>query len=116
MDQRLQNALDFSNFRHTQYLEKQRLKEKLQTDLTLAYNGGRFFLDKNFLAFINTLIPEDGTNSMPILDDKLDPILIKDIVEFRQLCWDRYFRTINQYYLDIESLKKKRSVGAIVNL
>jgi len=116
MDERLQKALDFSNFRHTQHLEKQRLREKVKVDLTLAYNGGRFFLDKNFLAFINTLIPDDGTDTLVVLDDKLDPILIQDIVEFRRVCWDRYFRTVNQYYIDIEALKKKRSVGAVVDL
>jgi len=116
MDERLEKALEFSNFKYTAYLEKKRLQEKLKSDLLFYHNGGRFLLDRNFLLFLNLIVPEEGTGAITILDDKLTPVLIEDIVKFQKEAIDRYFSITKQYYVDFESLKKKRSVKSLIDL
>lgn len=115
MDERLKQALDFSNLQHTLYLEKKRLQAKLHQDLELIYNGGRFSVDRNFVVFLNlTEIDSDG--SITLLDDTLTPILIQDPVQFQKEVHNTYFRAVNYYRVAFEDLKKKRSAKAIVDL
>ena len=116
MDPRLEKALEFANFRQTLYLEKVRLQEKLKTELTIGWNGGQFYIDRNLIVFLNLITPEEGTNSVVILDDFHNPIEIDDLIKFKEYAINRYFTLVNQYALDIDALKKKRTVKGIVNL
>lgn len=116
MDERLEEALKFANYRHTLFLEKQRLQEKLKTALTFGYGGGTFFLDRNFIVYLNAITPEEGVGSAMLLDDKLNPVYIDNLDQFRSHVMRYYNDVVNQYYLDIEALKKKRTVKAIVDL
>ena len=83
MDERLNRALEFANLRNTQSLEKRRLKEKLKVDLTIGYNGGIFFIDRTLIAFLNAITPEEGLGSSIILDEKMNPVLIDDLIKFK---------------------------------
>lgn len=114
MDERLTKALEFANFQQTLYLEKKRLQDKLKKDLTFGYNGGIFNADRNFIVFLNLLIPEEGKSSVTILDDNLIPIQINDISDLQQRTLKVYFTAVNQYSLEFENLRKKRTVKAIV--
>ena len=116
MDERLEKALEFASFRHALGLEKKRLQEKLKSDLTIAQNGGIFFIDRNFIVFLNTIDPDSEGESAVVLDDRNVPILIDNLTEFKKFVTETYFRVINQFYLDYESLKKKRSPGSLINL
>ena len=116
MDERLENALKFANLRQTLFLEKQRLQEKLKSDLSISYNGGRFYLDRNFIMYINTITPEEGIVSATVLDDKMNPIFIENIADFRFHISQVYSDATSSYYQAFEELKKKRSVKAIVDL
>jgi hypothetical protein len=116
MDERLEKALEFSNFKYTAYLEKTRLQEKLKSDLLFYHNGGRFFLDRNFIVFLNLITPEEGTGTITILDDKLIPIQIEDIKKLQKEALDQYSSVTNKYFIEFESLKKKRSVKNLVEL
>lgn len=115
MDLRLERALDSAKFRYTLQLEKRRLQEKLRADLTYAVNGGQFFIDRNFIVFLNLLTPEEGQLSTTILDDNMNPIYIDDINKLRHDVLDIYSRTVNQYQLDFEALRKKRTIAAVVD-
>jgi hypothetical protein len=115
MDERLEKALEFANFRHTLAIEKKRLQEKLKSDLTIAQNGGIFYIDRNFLGFLN-FINESEPESAVVLDDREVPVLIEDFPAFRLEAIQKYFRVINQYYMDYEALKKKRTVKDLVGL
>ena len=116
MDERLTRALDFANYKQTLYLEKKRLQEKLKADLTFAFNGGIFNADRNFIVFLNLLVPEEGTSSTSILDDRLTPIYVENIKEFQNIALKTYSQAVNQYQLEFDLLKKKRSVQAVVDL
>ena len=115
MDDRLQQALEFANFRHSLAIEKKRLKEKLKVDLTIAHNGGIFYINRNFIGVLNSL-NEFETETAVLLDDREVPILIEDFAQFRKTVLEKYFQVINQYYLDYEAIKRKRTVKDLVSL
>lgn len=116
MDDRLENALKFANFRHTLFLEKQRLQEKLKTEMFISFNGGRFYIDRNFLIYLDTVTPEQGVGSVTLLDEKLNPVYIEDISEFKFYVSGIYNKAVNEYHMAFQELKSKRSVKAIVDL
>jgi hypothetical protein len=116
MDERLESALKFANLRHTLFLEKQRLQEKFKNDISISYNGGRFYLDRNFIMYVNTITPEEGIGSATILDDKMNPVYIENLTDFRFHISQVYNTAVNSYSNAIEELKKKRSVKTIVDL
>lgn len=116
MDARLEKALEFSKFRHSQYLEKRRLQEKLQADLTIAHNGGLFTIDRTLIVFLNQVTPEAGTGSITLLDNNLVPVLIADLVAFRRDVLDKYTKVIAQYYVDYERLRRARTPQALFDL
>ena len=114
MDQRLETALEFAKFQHTLHLEKKRIQAKLHRDLELAYNGGIFTIDRNFIVFLELFNPNYG--NVTILDDNLNPIVISNSEDFKKEVKNTYFRAVNQYRVDFEGLKKKRTVKGIVDL
>ena len=116
MDERLEKALEFANYRQTLALEKKRLKEKMKAGLTFAQNGGIFFIDRNFLGFLHFISQDEETESAIVLDERQVPILITDLEQFKRIAIQKYFEVTNQYYVDFEALKKKRTVKDIVEL
>jgi hypothetical protein len=115
MDDRLKRALEVANFNYTLYAEKKRLQAQLHRDLELAYNGGKFTIDRNFVVFLHLLNPDDD-GSVTILDDNLNPIIVTDPEQFQKEVDNTYHRAVNRYRVEFESLKKKRSAKAIVDL
>lgn len=116
MDERLARALDVSNLRFTQSLERQRLKEKLKNDLLFAHNGGQFYIDRAFIAFLGSITPRLGESQTVLLDDRDNPVLIKNLLEFTEQVMNQYFTVTNQYLLDLTALRQKRNVESIVGL
>lgn len=115
MDSRLEKALEFSNLRMTQSLERRRLKEKLKTELTYAHNGGIFIVDRTLLIFLQSLQSRIGYDSVTILDDKMNPIEIKNVTEFSDAVWHLYLTKSAQYLADLTILKQRRNVEDIVS-
>jgi hypothetical protein len=107
--------VEFAKFQHTLHLEKKRIQAKLHRDLELAYNGGIFAVDRNFIVFLELFNPdEDG--SVTILDANLNPIVISNPEEFKKEVRNTYFRAVNRYRVDFEHIKNKRTVKGIVDL
>jgi hypothetical protein len=114
MDDRLEKALEFSNIRLAQSVERRRLTEKFKQELTYAYNGGIFYIDRTLLIFLKDLKEKFEYGSTIILDDKLNPIEISNVTEFADKIWDIYFNSTKQYLWDLNVLKKRRKVQDIV--
>lgn len=115
LSEHIEQALHVSKFRYTIYLEKRRLQEKLKSDLTYSINGGQFYIDRNFIVFLNLLVPEEGTMSTTVLDDNLNPVQIDDITKMQQDVIAIYTQTVKQYQIDFENLRRKRSTASVVN-
>ena len=115
MEERLKKALDFSNYQHTLTVQKKLLKEKIDAKLTYGYNGGIFKIDRSLITFVQMLLDQDRKDNIPILDLNENPILIKNLEDFKTEILDRYFSSVYEYYESYEQIKKSRSVEKLID-
>ena len=116
MDAQLKQALDFANYRQTFSIQQRTLKEKIGAKLTYGHNGGIFKIDRILIVFVQMLIDQGRTQGVPLLDANDNPIMINDLLAFKDEIVDRYFTSTLEYYEQQESLKKSRSVEKLLDL
>ena len=116
MQEEFQKALDFSNYRKTFAVQRKTLKEKIEAKLTYGHNGGVFKIDRTLLNFVEMLIYKDRSEDVVILDANENPILVKNLVEFREEIFDRYFTATNEYFEEYQKIKKARSVESLLEV
>lgn len=115
MDERLKNALDFSNYRQSLSVQRKTLKEKMQAKLTYGHNGGIFKVDQTLLNFVSMLCSDGRTTGVVLLDVNDNPILIEDLEKFKIEIFDRYFTVTFEFKEEYDKLKKSRSVEKLVD-
>jgi hypothetical protein len=86
---------------------KQILKEKIQTDLHFAYNGGMFKADPAIYAFV--VMWQGDPESLFLEDVYGTPIKIVQR-EFIELCTQHYQRAMNEWHQQYAELRKIRKV------
>ena len=86
-------------------INKQILREKIQTDLHVTYNGGLFLVTQELLAFVATY----RYTTMYIEDTYSNPIEV-DRDEFRTLCEEHYQKVMNRWHQEHNELKQIRRV------
>jgi hypothetical protein len=116
MDERLQKALEFSNYRQTLSIQRKQLKEKIDARLTYGFNGGIFKIDRSLLTFVQMLLDQGRTTDVPLLDSNENPILVNNLEAFRDEILDRYFTSTYEYYEEYQKLKQSRSVEKLLDL
>ena len=116
MDEQLQKALEFSNYRQSFSIQRKILKEKIDAKLTYGYNGGIFKIDRSLIAFVQILVDQGRTQGIPLMDSNENPILIDDLSAFRDEIIDRYYTSVLEYYDQYEKLRKSRSVEKLLDL
>jgi hypothetical protein len=115
MDDRLSKALEFSNYRQTLAIQRKTLKEKTDAKLTYGYNGGLFKIDRELIVFLELLITSNRIENIPILDSNENPILITDVIHFKNEIVDRYFTAVFEYYGEYQKIKLSRTVETLIN-
>lgn len=116
MDTRLQEALEFSNYKNTFNIQRKTLQEKADAQLTYGCNGGLFKIDHSLITFVQMLIDQDRIKNVVILDSNQNPILIENMEDFKDELFDRYFSVVNEFYAKVSDLKKTRSVEKLLDL
>lgn len=116
MDTRLEKALEFSNYRQTLSIQRKTLKEKIASKLTYGFNGGIFKIDRTLLTFVQMLCDQERTSGVVILDQNENPILIEDVLSFKDEIFDRYFTSSYEYYEEYQKIKQSRSVEKLLDL
>ena len=116
MDERLKQALEFSNYQQTLAIQKKALKEKTDAKLTYGYNGGLFKIDQTLLTFVQMLLDQGRSSGVPLLDSNNNPVIVDDLTEFRDEIFDRYFSSLLEYNQQYQQFKQKRSVEKLVEL
>ena len=111
----IQKALEFSNYRQTLSVQRKTLKEKIDAKLTYGFNGGIFKIDRELLNFVEMLIYKDRSENVVILDVNENPVLVENLVDFREEIFDRYFSATFEYHEEYQKIKKSRSVEALMN-
>lgn len=115
MDERLNKALEFSNFLETQNNQKRIFLEQYKENLVYYTRGHKFTVTPELINFCQTL----STTSLidPILvDDNNIPFVITSIDEFTKELIGVYVFASRKYAADYETIKKNRSVQGLVDL
>jgi len=115
MDERLEKALEFSNYMVTLNNKKRLLKEKLYEDLVYYINGCQFSITKELITFVGFLVERGNDTDVVLTDDNDIPTRISDLNDFYEDIIDTYFAAANEYHTEYENLKKNRSVETLIN-
>jgi len=115
MDKRLEKALEFANFRQTFSIQQKTLKEKSQSKLSYGFNGGLFLIDQTLMCFVQMLIDQNRTENIILLDQNNNPVLVEDLVQFKDEIFDRYFQVTNEYYISYQNNLKNRSIKKLLS-
>ena len=78
MDERLEKALDFSNYMVTLNNQKRLLAEQFDQDIIYYTRGGQFTVTQELISFCHTLFASDQTVAV-LIDDNNIPIEIEEI-------------------------------------
>ena len=88
-------------------VNKKILREKIQTDLHFAYNGGLFKTTPELIMFAASW-PE--TESLYLEDTYQNPIHIPDPEYFSTLAKECYYKVMNRWHQEHADLKQLRKI------
>jgi hypothetical protein len=109
MDERLEKALAFSNYRITIENKRIALKRRFATMLVVHNNNGMFLADAATISFVATLIEAGATDSV-LIDQKNAPIEVADLDTFKTELIDTYYKATNEYASEMKKLSTARNV------
>jgi len=115
MDQRLEKALEFSNYMVTLYNQKRAFQEKFYQDLIYYYNGAQFTVTKELISFCQVMI-DNNQEELVLVDDNETPVEINDLQTFIESIKNTYFTASNNYINNFNRIKKQRTVQNLVDL
>lgn len=115
MDERLQKALDHSNYMITLNNQKRLLNEQYKENLVYFYNGGQFTVSQELVSFCQSLVNLNQDETI-LIDDNDLPIAVDNLKNFLSEVVTKYFEASNKYLLEYNKLKKNRTVESVVNL
>lgn len=115
MDERLEKALDFSNYMVTLNNQRKVLHERFLENCVHYINGGKFTVNKELINFCNFLV-NSGQERVVLIDDNNTPIEITDVEEFFENIADIYFSNTQEYLVQYNELKSKRSIKGLIDL
>ena len=115
MDDRLEKALDFSNFMVTLNNQRKLIYEKFLENSVYYEQGGKFAVNKELINFCHTLLQNNQTSAV-FIDDNNTPVEIEDLQEFSDKILDVYFTTVNEYLFKFKEIKEKRTSEGLLNI
>ena len=115
MDERLQKALDISNYMVTLNNQKRILKEQYQENLIHYFGGGQFTITQQLISFCQSLILMNQTSTI-LIDDNEIPIEIENLDVFASDINSKYFEASNGYLIEYNRLKTNRSIESIMDI
>jgi phosphatidylserine decarboxylase len=115
MDNRLEKALEFSNYMSTLNNHRKVLTEKFLESNVHYYDGGTFSVTKELLNFCHMLV-QKNQDSVVLIDDNNLPVLVKNISKFFDDVLDLYFTNTQEYLAEYNKIKTNRSVKGLLDL
>lgn len=115
MDNQLQHALEFANYKQTLNNQLHKLRIKAEGELLIAEAGGKFSINQHLICFLDYLVRE-GYSSATLLDDNKSAIHIPDTTAFLKKITTRYFEVTNDYFRESQIIKKARNVKSILDI
>jgi hypothetical protein len=114
MDERLERALAFANYRATVENRHKSIRRRFETMQLHYKNNGMFKANQETISFVDTLI-RLGHKTAVILDEKLNPILIDDLPGFLSELTDTYFVATNELLVEMQKIAKARDVKKVLD-
>ena len=114
MDERLEKALDFANYRATIANQRDQLKNRISTVKICNYKGAQFTADKTNIGFIKAMI-DSGHEDATIEDDKQNPVEVKDLSGLLEELTSAYHASMNEYLIEHKKLNKARALKTIMD-
>lgn len=115
MESRLQQALEFANYKQTLNNQLHKLRIKAEGELLLAEAGGKFTINQQLICFLDYLV-RGGYSSATLLDDNKTAVHIADTDAFLKKITTRYFEVTNDYFRESQVIKKARNVKSILDI
>jgi len=115
MDERLNKALEFSNFLATQNNQKRIFLEQYNENLVHYTHGHKFTVTQELINFCYALSQLTSSTTI-VLDDNNIPFTVNNIEEFTKELLGVYTFASRKYANDYETIKKNRSVQGLVDL
>ena len=115
MDERLSQALEFSNYIATINNQKRMIKENYFQSLLYFVQGGQFTITKELITFVTLLVEKGNIENIILVDDNDIQIQINDLEMFLDEILSKYFETANTYHQKYTELAKNRDIGSLVN-
>ena len=114
MDEKLEKALEFSNYQKTLHLQKENLKLRLEHMLMVKINNNVFKCSIELINFIYTTLCCDQS-SVVILDVHGNPVKINQLRDCLDSFLVVYNAAHNEYFNKYEILKKARNVKKVIS-
>ena len=115
MDERLEQAIESSNFLITLENSKRVLKEQYKESLVCYHNKGQFSISMELISYLQTLIGMNQTETV-LIDDHDIPIQIENLKLFVLEVMNQFYNANNKYLIEYNKLVKKRSTKDIVEV
>jgi hypothetical protein len=115
MEERLQEALSFANYKQTLNNQLHKLRLKTEGMFMIAESGGKFTVSQELICFLDYTV-RSGLSEVVLLDDNKSPVRIADTTLFLKKVSDRYFEVTNDYFREAQSIKKSRAVKSILDI
>jgi hypothetical protein len=109
MDDRLEKALAFSQYRKTIENRKIALQRRFETMIQVPHANGMFVADQLTMTFVSMLVAQEHTSAV-LIDMKSTPIDVPDLAELKTALSNAYFAATNEYAVEIRKLSKARNV------
>ena len=114
MDKRLEAAFDLVKYQETLRNQRDLLEEWAQERLRYAYNGGLFNINPELMNMIKLFL-DNKRNSVILFDLNNIPIEITNLQSFLDVLLEIYFEVTNQYYVEYQQLRAKRTTMDLVS-
>jgi len=114
MDEKLEKALEFSNYQNTLRIQKENLKLRLDHMLITRIENVVIKCDMELINFLQTCIINKCEYAI-ILDTHKNPIKINKLDVWVSTLLNVYNTAYNEYFDKYEELKKARNVKKVIS-
>lgn len=115
MDERLEKALEFSNYMVTLNNQRRVIHEQFLENCVHYLNGGKFSVNRDLITFCHALLQNHQTETV-LIDDNDTPVEVRDLQKFLDDILNIYFTNAYEYLDKYNEIKKNRTVKGLVDL
>jgi hypothetical protein len=115
MDERLEKALEFSNYMTVLNSQKRIIREQYLENCIHYLNGGKFSVTRELINFCHMLVQTEQDSAV-LIDDNDTPIKVDNVNDFCDNILDIYFTASNEYLDKYNDLKTNRTVQGMLDL